>query len=107
MHKRVCNKRLPSLDIPARGASLPAEEETDAADRLALCPVGVRHYSGRRSALDDLVLGVKTVSHQVDQGHVKVAVRREALDELMGLLDRFEFWFPIVTPRAQPAPGTR
>jgi alkyl sulfatase BDS1-like metallo-beta-lactamase superfamily hydrolase len=51
-----------------------------------------------RFALDQMVLGEATVDQTVASGELKIEGRREKLDEFFSLLDRFDFWFNIVTP---------
>lgn len=51
-----------------------------------------------RTTLDDIVLGVATLDDKLASGEVTIDGRREALTELLSLLDTFEFWFNIITP---------
>lgn len=51
-----------------------------------------------RSTLDNIALGMATVDEKVVSGEIQIEGKKEALDELLALLDRFEFWFNIVTP---------
>ncbi len=39
-----------------------------------------------------------TLKEKVASGDIKITGRKEALDEFLGLLDTFPFWFNIVTP---------
>ncbi len=50
-----------------------------------------------RLALAQLALGEKTVEEAMSDG-AKITGRPEALTELLGLLDVFDFWFNIVEP---------
>lgn len=52
-----------------------------------------------RPALNQIVGGTATFEQKVAAGEVKVEGRREALGELMSLMDSFGSWFNIVTPR--------
>lgn len=49
-------------------------------------------------ALVELAFEKATLDALVERGAVAIAGRRAAIDELLSLLDRFAFWFPIVTP---------
>ncbi|MGA0600213.1 alkyl/aryl-sulfatase [Caulobacter sp. KR2-114] len=51
-----------------------------------------------RGTLVDLVIGEATLDAALADGRVKDAGDAEALGRLLGLLDRFDFFFPIVTP---------
>ena len=50
-----------------------------------------------RATLDRIVLQKTTVADAIAAGDVKVTGNPAKLDELLSHLDRFEFWFPIVT----------
>lgn len=51
-----------------------------------------------RETLNRIVLQETTLANAIASGDVKVAGAQPKLEELLGYLDRFEFWFPIVTP---------
>lgn len=51
-----------------------------------------------RETLDEIVLGGTTLEKAITTGKVRVDGDAKKLDELVSLLDRFEFWFNIVTP---------
>jgi alkyl sulfatase BDS1-like metallo-beta-lactamase superfamily hydrolase len=57
-----------------------------------------------RTTLDSLILGELDWDEAIASGEVEaecpveVECREDALQELMALLDEFEFWFNIVTP---------
>jgi alkyl sulfatase BDS1-like metallo-beta-lactamase superfamily hydrolase len=51
-----------------------------------------------RAVLDQIVLGMTKLDDKIARGEVKAEGRREALDEVLGLLDKSEFWFNIVMP---------
>lgn len=52
-----------------------------------------------RAAFNDVVLGVVKMEEQVKAGRAKVDGAGEVLAEFLSLLDTFDFWFPIATPR--------
>jgi alkyl sulfatase BDS1-like metallo-beta-lactamase superfamily hydrolase len=52
-----------------------------------------------RPVLNQIVGGAATFEQKMAAGEVKVEGRREALGELVSLMDTFAFWFNIVTPR--------
>jgi alkyl sulfatase BDS1-like metallo-beta-lactamase superfamily hydrolase len=52
-----------------------------------------------RPVLNQIVGGTATFDQKMAAGEVKVEGRREALGELVSLMDTFAFWFNIVTPR--------
>ena len=49
-------------------------------------------------ALAQIQLGKATVQEQVAAGRVRIAGREAAFGEFLALLDRYPFWFDIVTP---------
>jgi alkyl sulfatase BDS1-like metallo-beta-lactamase superfamily hydrolase len=51
-----------------------------------------------RSALGEISLGESTLDKKISSGEIKIEGDREKLQELLSLLDDFEFWFNIVTP---------
>jgi len=51
-----------------------------------------------RAALNQILLGKTNLDKEVSSGNVKVEGNKEALDQLLALLDKFDFWFNIVTP---------
>lgn len=52
-----------------------------------------------RPVLNQIVGGAATFEQKISAGEVKVEGRREALGELLSLMDIFASWFNIVTPR--------
>jgi alkyl sulfatase BDS1-like metallo-beta-lactamase superfamily hydrolase len=56
-----------------------------------------------RSDLDAIVLGEAKLPQLITAGQVKITGQAQKLQELLGLLDSFEFWFNIVTPNPMPA----
>ena len=69
----------------------------------------LRHRPGRtapgapavrldRRTLVDMVTGVRTADEALADGSAKVEGDASGLIQLIGLLDRFDFWFGIVTP---------
>ncbi len=53
-----------------------------------------------RSRLDDILLGQTTFEKEVSGGSITVDGDAGKLGELLAMLDKFEFWFNIVTPVA-------
>jgi alkyl sulfatase BDS1-like metallo-beta-lactamase superfamily hydrolase len=51
-----------------------------------------------KTALEDIQLGKATLEQKVASGELKFDGRPQAFGEFMGLLDKFDFWFDIVTP---------
>jgi alkyl sulfatase BDS1-like metallo-beta-lactamase superfamily hydrolase len=51
-----------------------------------------------RTVLNDIVLGVTTLDKDIESGRVSVEGKKEAVSELVALLDKYDFWFNIVTP---------
>jgi alkyl sulfatase BDS1-like metallo-beta-lactamase superfamily hydrolase len=84
--------------------------DTQEACLLALANGALNHTSGEqvpdadatltltRAALNKIILGESSVDRQIEAGDLKVQGKKEALYELLSLLDTFEFWFNIVTP---------
>ena len=50
-----------------------------------------------RADLNDVILGTP-LAEQIQDGRAKLDGDAQALQDLVGLLDEFEFWFNIVTP---------
>jgi alkyl sulfatase BDS1-like metallo-beta-lactamase superfamily hydrolase len=51
-----------------------------------------------RKVLNEIVLGETTLNKEIDSGKVTVRGNKESLSELVAMLDKFDFWFNIVTP---------
>ena len=51
-----------------------------------------------KATLNAVQLKEATLEEKVASGDIKITGRKEALDEFLGLLDTFSFWFNIVTP---------
>ena len=51
-----------------------------------------------RTVLNNIVLGETTLDKEIESGKVTVEGKKESLSELVALLDKFDFWFNIVTP---------
>jgi alkyl sulfatase BDS1-like metallo-beta-lactamase superfamily hydrolase len=58
-----------------------------------------------RANLNEIILGQARLPQLITAGTVKVAGNEKALQEVLGLLDTFEFWFDIVTANTPPAPA--
>ncbi|KNC92900.1 alkyl/aryl-sulfatase [Trabulsiella odontotermitis] len=51
-----------------------------------------------RATLNKIILKEETLKQAEDKGDVKVTGDGAKLDEMLGYMDKFEFWFNIVTP---------
>lgn len=51
-----------------------------------------------KGTLEDIQLGRATLEQKVTSGELKFDGRQQAFGEFMGLMDKFDFWFDIVTP---------
>ena len=51
-----------------------------------------------RTVLNNIVLGETTLDKEIQSGKITVEGKNESLSELVALLDKFDFWFNIVTP---------
>jgi len=51
-----------------------------------------------RETLNKIILKEETLKQAEDKGDVKVTGNGAKLDEMLGYMDKFEFWFNIVTP---------
>lgn len=51
-----------------------------------------------RTALNDVILGTEKIEQKIESGAATLEGDAQALSDLVGLLDEFEFWFDIVTP---------
>src|SRR5262249_2920500 len=56
-----------------------------------------------RADLDGIILGEAKLGHLITAGRVKIDGQAQKLQELLGLLDRFELWVNMVTPNPMPA----
>jgi alkyl sulfatase BDS1-like metallo-beta-lactamase superfamily hydrolase len=48
--------------------------------------------------MDNIMLGQTTLAKEIENGNAKVDGSQEKLNELLGLVVNFPFWFNIVTP---------
>ncbi len=55
----------------------------------------------KRATLNDVLLGQGTLNDKIKSGDIKVDGDQAKLDELVSMLDTFDFWFNIVTPNKQ------
>jgi alkyl sulfatase BDS1-like metallo-beta-lactamase superfamily hydrolase len=51
-----------------------------------------------KSTLDRIQLGEITAEQAITSGEMKLEGKREAFADFVNMLDRFPFWFNIVTP---------
>ncbi|MNC82839.1 hypothetical protein D3C75_1365190 [compost metagenome] len=51
-----------------------------------------------RDTLNRIVLKEETLQQAKDKGDVKITGDAGKLDEVLGYMDKFNFWFNIVTP---------
>ncbi|MNT83790.1 hypothetical protein D3C72_2237110 [compost metagenome] len=51
-----------------------------------------------RDTLNKIILKEETLQQAQDKGEVKISGKPEKLHELLGYMDKFEFWFNITTP---------
>ncbi|WP_369795078.1 fimbria/pilus outer membrane usher protein [Serratia sp. H1n] len=51
-----------------------------------------------RATLNKIILKEETLKQAEDKGEVKVSGNGAKLEEMLGYMDKFEFWFNIVTP---------
>lgn len=51
-----------------------------------------------RDTLNKIILKEETLKQAEDKGEVKVSGNAAKVDEMLGYMDNFEFWFNIVTP---------
>ncbi|QGY31650.1 alkyl/aryl-sulfatase [Pantoea cypripedii] len=51
-----------------------------------------------RDTLNNIILKEETLKQAQDKGEVKISGNPAKVDELLGYMDKFEFWFNIVTP---------
>ncbi|MDW5562621.1 MAG: alkyl sulfatase dimerization domain-containing protein [Methanomassiliicoccus sp.] len=52
----------------------------------------------RRASLIRMLAGQSSMDDQIRSGEIRIQGRGKALNELLSMLDTFEFWFNIVTP---------
>ncbi|OLC37033.1 MAG: hypothetical protein AUH81_07180 [Candidatus Rokubacteria bacterium 13_1_40CM_4_69_5] len=52
-----------------------------------------------RPMLNQIIVRTAGFEQKISAGEVQIEGRREALDELLSLIDTFAYWFNIVTPR--------
>ncbi|WP_416413632.1 alkyl/aryl-sulfatase [Pantoea sp. App145] len=51
-----------------------------------------------RNTLNNIILKEETLKQAQDKGEVKISGNPAKVDELLGYMDKFEFWFNMVTP---------
>jgi alkyl sulfatase BDS1-like metallo-beta-lactamase superfamily hydrolase len=59
-----------------------------------------------KTVLDRIQLGEITPEAAITSGEMKIEGKREAFTEFVGLLDKFPFWFNIVTPQQASTVGS-
>ena len=59
-----------------------------------------------KTVLDRIQLGEITPEQAITSGEMKLEGKREAFTEFVGLLDKFPFWFNIVTPQQTATIGS-
>jgi alkyl sulfatase BDS1-like metallo-beta-lactamase superfamily hydrolase len=69
----------------------------DKQDKKADCTVTLK-----RTTLDDIILRQVTLPKAITAGDVRIEGNAKALQEVLALLDTFEFWFDIVTANPPP-----
>lgn len=55
-----------------------------------------------RATLNDIILGQAKVAARITSGDIRITGDAKALQEVLGLLDSFDFWFEIVTANPPP-----
>ncbi|PXL87518.1 alkyl sulfatase C-terminal domain-containing protein, partial [Klebsiella variicola] len=51
-----------------------------------------------RATLNKIILKEETLKQAEEKGEVKISGNGAKLDEMLGYMDKFDFWFNIVTP---------
>ena len=51
-----------------------------------------------RTTLNNIILKKETLKQAMDKGDVKVSGNGAKLEEMLSYMDKFDFWFNIVTP---------
>jgi alkyl sulfatase BDS1-like metallo-beta-lactamase superfamily hydrolase len=51
-----------------------------------------------KTSLDSIELGQTTLNKAIEAGDIKVEGSKQAIEDFLGMLDTFPFWFNIVTP---------
>ncbi len=51
-----------------------------------------------RETMNKILLREETLKQAQDKGEVQITGNAQKVDELLGCLDKFDFWFNIVTP---------
>lgn len=59
-----------------------------------------------KTVLDRIQLGEITPEQAITSGEMKIEGKRESFTEFVGLLDKFPFWFNIVTPQQTATVGS-
>lgn len=91
--------------------------DTNQTYRLGLENSAINHMAGvqdanpdatitlSRATLDDVLLRKDTLDEKIQAGEITVDGDKAKLDELLSLLDNFDFWFNIVTPNKMKKEG--
>jgi alkyl sulfatase BDS1-like metallo-beta-lactamase superfamily hydrolase len=56
----------------------------------------------KRSTLNNIILGQTKLPGAIAAGDVKIQGQAQKLQEFLGLMDSFDFWFNIVTTNPMP-----
>jgi len=51
-----------------------------------------------KKTLDDIQLGQGTMEQKIASGEIKIRGDQQTFSDFISLLDKFNFWFNIVTP---------
>lgn len=98
--KAASAKSVLNIDLGAQGGKYKLELENGVLNHTADAEAkdADATVTLSRDTLNKIILKEETLQQAQDKGEVKISGKPEKLHELLGYMDKFEFWFNITTP---------
>ncbi|WP_049061091.1 alkyl sulfatase C-terminal domain-containing protein, partial [Klebsiella aerogenes] len=93
-------KAVFNIDLGADGGKYKLELENGVLNHTAnsVADKADASITLNRDTLNKIILKQETLKEAEDKGDVKISGNSAKLDEMLSYMDKFEFWFNIVTP---------
>ncbi|MBV7597858.1 MBL fold metallo-hydrolase [Aeromonas sp. sia0103] len=98
--KAASAKSVLNIDLGAQGGKYKLELENGVLNHTADAEAkdADATVTLSRDTLNKIILKEETLQQAQDKGEVKISGKPEKLHDLLGYMDKFEFWFNITTP---------